>query len=137
MPLFVRVAAMFLMGVILFPAAMRAQVAGGTLSGTITDPTGRAVAQAQIVIKNLATGVERTVTTNTVGFYTAVNLLPGEDQVTISATGFNTEVKTGITMNVGAQQSFDLPLHVGTVSHTVQGNTEAPSVPLTSSDLTA
>ncbi len=137
MPLFVRVAAMFLMGVILFPAALRAQVAGGTLSGTITDPTGRAVAQAQIVIKNLATGVERTVTTNTDGFYTAVNLLPGEYQVTISATGFNTEVKTGITMNVGAQQSFDLPLHVGTVSHTVQVTTEAPAVQLTSSDISA
>ena len=137
MPLFVRAAAMFLMGVILFPAALRAQVAGGTLSGTITDPTGRAVAQAQIVIKNLATGVERTVTTNTDGFYTAVNLLPGEYQVTISATGFNKEVKTGITMNVGAQQSFDLPLHVGTVSHTVQVTTEAPAVQLTSSEISA
>src|SRR5258708_5230170 len=137
MPLFVRAAAMFLMGVILFPAALRAQVAGGTLSGTITDPTGRAVAQAQIVIKNLATGVERTITTNADGFYTAVNLLPGEYQVTISATGFNTEVKTGITMNVGAQQSFDLPLHVGTVSHTVQVTTEAPAVQLTSSEISA
>src|SRR5258708_1087860 len=137
MPLFVRVAAMFLMGVILFPAAMRAQVAGGTLSGTITDPTGRAVAQAQIVIKNLATGVERTITTNADGFYTAVNLLPGDYQVTISATGFNTEVKSGITMNVGGQQSFDLTLHVGTVSHTVQVTTEAPIVQLTSSDISA
>jgi len=137
MPLFVRVAAMFLMGVILFPAAMRAQVAGGTLSGTITDPTGRAVAQAQIVIKNLATGVERTITTNADGFYTAVNLLPGDYQVTISATGFNTEVKSGITMNVGGQQSFDLTLHVGTVSHTVQVTTEAPAVQLTSSEISA
>ncbi len=128
---------MFLMGVILFPAAMRAQVAGGTLSGTITDPTGRAVAQAQIVIKNLATGVERTITTNADGFYTAVNLLPGDYQVTISATGFNTEVKSGITMNVGGQQSFDLTLHVGTVSHTVQVTTEAPAVQLTSSEISA
>src|SRR5712692_7540694 len=128
---------MFLMGVILFPAALRAQVAGGTLSGTITDPTGRAVAQAQIVIKNVATGVERTITTNADGFYTAVNLLPGDYQVTISATGFNTEVKSGITMNVGGQQSFDLTLHVGTVSHTVQVTTEAPAVQLTSSEISA
>ena len=103
-PLFVHLAAILLMVTILFPAALRAQVAGGTLSGTIMDPAGRAVPQAQIVIKNLATGVERTVTTNTDGFYTAVNLLPGEYQITISATGFNTEIKTGITMNVGAQQ---------------------------------
>jgi outer membrane receptor protein involved in Fe transport len=137
MPSFVRVAAIFLMATTLFPAALRAQVAGGTLSGTITDPSGRAVPQAQIVIKNVATGVERTVTTNADGFYTAVNLLPGEYQFTISATGFNTEIKTGITMNVGAQQTFDLPLHVGTVSHTVQVTTDAPAVQLTSSEISA
>jgi hypothetical protein len=137
MPLFGHVAAIFVMATILFPAALRAQVAGGTLSGTITDPAGRAVPQAQIVITNVATGVERIVTTNSDGFYTAVNLLPGEYQVKISATGFNTEVKTGITMNVGAQQTFDLPLHVGTVSHTVQVTTEAPAVQVTSSEISA
>ena len=137
MPLFVQVAAILLMATTVFSAALRAQVAGGTLSGTITDPSGKEVPQAQIVIKNLATGVERTVTTNADGFYTAVNLLPGEYQVTISAAGFNTEVKTGITMNVGAQQSFDLALHVGTVSHTVKVTTDAPAVQLTSSDISA
>jgi hypothetical protein len=137
MPLFGHVAAIFVMATMLFPAALRAQVAGGTLSGTITDPTGRAVPQAQIVITNVATGVERVVTTNADGFYTAVKLLPGEYQVKISATGFNTEVKTGITMNVGAQQTFDLPLHVGTVSHTVQVTTEAPAVQVTSSEISA
>src|SRR5437899_9744859 len=96
----VRLAAIFLMASIAFPAALQAQVSGGTLSGTISDPTGRAIPQAQIIIMNVATGVERTLTTNNDGFYTAVNLLAGEYQVTISAKGFNTEVKTGITMNV-------------------------------------
>src|SRR5258707_13216345 len=137
MPLFGHVAAIFVMATMLFPAALRAQVAGGTLSGTITDPTGRAVPQAQIVITNVATGVERVVTTNAEGFYTVVNLLPGEYQVKISATGFNSEVKTGITMNVGAQQTFDLALHVGTVTHTVEVTTEAPAVQVTSSEISA
>jgi hypothetical protein len=126
-----------LMVVIIFPAALHAQVAGGTLSGTITDPTGRAVPQAQILIKNVATGVERTVTTNTDGFYTAVNLLPGQYQIRITAIGFNTEIKTGITMNVGAQQTFDLALKVGTVANTVQVTTEAPAVQVTSSEISA
>jgi Carboxypeptidase regulatory-like domain/TonB-dependent Receptor Plug Domain len=134
---FAHVAAILLMATILFPAALRAQVAGGTLSGTITDPTGRALPQAQIVIKNVDTGVVRTVTTNTDGFYTAVNLLPGTYQITISAAGFNTETKSGITMNVGAQQTFDLTLHVGTVTHTVEVTTEAPAVQVTSSEISA
>src|SRR5437763_8724993 len=125
MPVFVRLAAIALIVAIGFPAAVRAQVSGGTLSGTVTDPSGRAIPQAQVLIANIATGIERTVTTNADGFYTAVNLLPGEYRVTITASGFNTEAKTGITMNVGAQQTFDLTLQVGTVTHTVQVTTEA------------
>lgn len=122
---------------IVFSAALRAQVAGGTLSGTVTDPTGRAIAQAQVVIKNVATGVEKTVTSNTDGFYTAVNLLPGEYQVTVSASGFNTEIKHGITMTVGAQQTLDLALHVGSVANRVEVTTEAPAVQVTTSDISA
>src|SRR5260370_6205519 len=77
-----------------------AQVAGGTLTGTITDRTGSEIPNAQIVIKDLATGIDRTVTTNKDGFYIAANLLPAEYQVTISAAGFNTEVKSRIKINV-------------------------------------
>ena len=115
----------------------RAQVAGGTLAGTITDPSGAEVPNAQIVIKDLATGVERTVATNKEGFYIAANLLPAEYQVTVTATGFNTEIKTGIKINVGAQQEFNLTLQVGTVTHRVEVTAEAPAVQLASSDISA
>jgi hypothetical protein len=137
MPVFVHVVAVVLIATILFPDVLRAQVVGGTLSGTITDPSGKVVPQAQIMIENVATGVQSIVTTNTDGFYIAVNLLPGDYRVTTSATGFNTEVKTGITMNVGGQQTFDLTLHVGTVSHRIEVTTEAPAVQLTSSEIGA
>src|SRR5229473_2634201 len=114
-----------------------AQVAGGTLTGTITDKTGSEIPNAQIVIKDLATGIERTVSTNKDGFYIAANLLPAEYQVTISASGFNTEVKTGIKINVGAQQEFNLTLQVGTVTHRVEVTAEAPALQLASSDISA
>ena len=58
-----------------FSTAAHAQVAGGTLSGTVTDPNGGGVPNASVVITNVATGVNREVTTNSNGFYTAVNLL--------------------------------------------------------------
>src|SRR6202140_5236100 len=115
----------------------RAQVAGATLTGTITDSSGGQVPNAQVVIKDVSTGVERTVTTNKDGFYIAANLLPAEYQVTISAQGFNTEIKNGIKLNVGMEQEFNLTLQVGTVTHRVEVTAEAPAVQLASSDISA
>ena len=114
-----------------------AQVAGGTLSGTVKDPSGAGVPNAEVVIKNSATGITRDVTTNAEGFYTAANLLPGNYEVAVSATGFNTEINRRITINVGSQPVFDLVLQIGTVSNTVEVTTEAPTVQLTSSDISA
>jgi hypothetical protein len=123
--------------VLLVSAPVRAQVAGGSLSGTVTDPSGGGIPHAKLVIKNVATGVERSATTNADGFYTAVNLLPGSYEVTITAKDFNTEVNSGITMTVGAQQTFDVVMRVGTVSNRVEVTTEAPAVQLASSDISA
>jgi hypothetical protein len=116
---------------------VRAQVAGGMLSGTITDPSGAAVPNAQVSIKNSATGITRDVTTNSDGFYSAANLLPGSYEVSVSATGFNTEIKKGVVINVGAQPVFNLTLQIGTVANSVEVTTEAPTVQLTSSDISA
>jgi hypothetical protein len=123
---------------IYFSAPASAQVAGGTLSGTITDPSDKLVPQAQVSIINVATGITTTVTTNTDGFYIAPNLLPGEYQVTVSAKGFNTETRKGISLTVGAQQVFNLTLRVGSAAKTVvEVTTEAPAVQLASSDISA
>jgi hypothetical protein len=135
---FGRTTTLFLIIGILISVPVDAQVAGGTLSGTITDPSGGQIPQAQVVIKNVATGVTTTVTTNSDGFYTAVNLLPGEYEVTVSAKGFNREGRSGISLNVGAQQVFNLTLHVGSAAKIViEVSTEAPAVQTTSSDISA
>jgi outer membrane receptor protein involved in Fe transport len=114
-----------------------AQVSGATLSGTVTDASGATVPQAQIVITNISTGVTRNVTTDSAGFYTAPNLLPGTYEVRVTATGFSTQVRTGITLTVGAQQALPVTMQVGQVSQTVEVTTEAPTVELTSSTLSA
>jgi hypothetical protein len=74
----------------LLASTARAQVAGATLSGAVTDPSGAAIVGAQISVTNRATGVNRAVVTDSAGFYSAPNLLPGSYDVTISATGFAT-----------------------------------------------
>jgi hypothetical protein len=132
-----RLATIIFMLSLFFSAAAHAQVAGGTLSGTVSDPNGGGVPNASVVITNVATGVNREVTTNSDGFYTAVNLLPGNYQLKVTAIGFNPEETIGIIMTVGAQQTLDVALHVGTVSNRVEVTAETPAVQLTSSDISA
>jgi hypothetical protein len=135
---FGRITTVFLIMGILLSVPAGAQVAGGTLSGTITDPSDRAVPLAQVAIMNVATGVTTTVTTNSDGYFTAPNLRPGEYEVTVSAKGFNTETRTGISLTVGSQQVFNLVLKVGSAARTViEVTTEAPAVQLASSDISA
>jgi len=123
---------------ILSSVPVDAQVAGGTLFGTITDPSDKTIPQAQVSIANVATGITTTVTTNSDGFYTVPNLLPGEYEITVSARGFNTEARKGISLTVGAQQVFNLSLHVGSAAKTVvEVTTEAPAVQLASSEISA
>ena len=123
---------------ILSSAPSSAQVAGATLSGTVTDSSGGVVPNAQVVIINVATGVTSKVTTNSDGFFISANLLPGEYNVTVSAKGYTTQERTGISLTVGAQQVFDLTLKVGSASTEVMVVTaEAPAVQLNSSDISA
>jgi Carboxypeptidase regulatory-like domain/TonB dependent receptor/TonB-dependent Receptor Plug Domain len=112
-----------------------AQVVGGSLSGTVTDASGAALSGATVSIKNVATGVVTTVTTNTQGIFSAPNLLPGNYQATISALGFQTSIQNDIVLTVGSQQVLNLAIKVGTVSERVEVSTLAPDVQLMSSTI--
>src|SRR5258708_33256261 len=112
-----------------------AQVAGATLSGTATDASGAAVPNAKVSIKNSATGVVRDVTTDSAGFYSAPNLLPGVYDITVAATGFSSAVQTGLTLTVGASKSLNIALAVGQVGEKVEITAAAPRVELPSSTL--
>ena len=112
-----------------------AQVSGATLSGTVTDPSGAAVAGATVSIKNTSTGIVKETTTDAAGLYNVPNIPPAVYDVTTSATGFSTMVQTGITLRVGAQQTLNISLKVGEKSTSVTVTSEAPQVELTSSAL--
>jgi len=116
---------------------LHAQVSGGTISGTVVDTSGRVIPNANISITNVATGIIRSVTTNRDGLYTAPNLLPGTYDLKFTATGFKTEVGSGIGLTVGASLVVDMTMKVGMVIETVQVETEAPDVQLASSDISA
>jgi len=118
-------------------AKAHAQMAGATLSGTITDQSGGVVPRAAISIKNIATGIARTSTTSAAGFYSTPNLLPGTYEVKATAAGFYTEMQTGIDLTVGESQVLNFTLRVGRMTQTVEVTTEAPAVQLASSSISA
>ena len=116
---------------------LHAQVAGATISGTVSDSTNRVIPDVQIVIKNLATGVTRSTTTNTDGLYTAPNLVPATYEVTFVSKGFKTEARTGIVLTVGATAVLDMTMAVGSATETVQVASEVPAIQLGTSDISA
>ena len=115
----------------------QAQVVGATLSGTISDPSGSVVPNAQVSVRNTATGVTRTVTADTAGLYVAPNLLPGTYEISVTAAGFSTSKESNVELGVGAQQQLNFSLKVGETSQTVQVTEAVPLVQTTSSTLTA
>jgi len=135
----VRTLCRVLLVVVLFGVVvnLHAQVAGGTISGTVTDSSGRVINKVEITITNVATGVTRVVTTNDEGFYSAPNLLPGTYELKFSSSGFNVEARKNIELTVGALVGLDQTLRVGSISETVVVQTEIPAVQLSTSELSA
>src|SRR5580704_13173369 len=117
-------------------APVEAQEAGGTIVGTVMDPSGAAVASASVTIRNVATGVERTSTTNVDGVYTAPNLIPGTYQITVTATGFATETVQGVGLLAGDRREVNVNMRLGQASDKVNVvSTEISDVQLASSEV--
>ena len=93
----------------LLSVLLHAQNADSTLTGTIIDTSGKAVPNAQVSIKNVATGQSMETQTDSSGLYNAPNLTPGEYELSVSAKGFSTNISK-ITVAAGAQQTMNLTL---------------------------
>ncbi len=114
---------------------LQAQVVGGTISGAVVDNSGAAIANASVTLKNLATDVTTSVTTNTQGLYSLPNLLPGSYQQTITAMGFETAIRNGIILNVGSQTVSNVTMKVGTINERVEVKDLPPDLQLESSTI--
>lgn len=112
---------------------VRAQSTAGTISGVVSDSTGAVVPGAEVTVKNADTGLNRVLRTNEQGRYVAPQLTLGSYEVTASAQGFQTQIRTGITLTVGQEAVVNLTLAVGAVTERVEVTGEAPLVETTSS----
>jgi hypothetical protein len=122
---------------VLVSVSVRAQVAGGTLSGAVTDPSRAVIPNAKLTITRTAAGVALAAVTDSAGFYTAPNLVPGTYEVTIAAPGFTTQVQTGITLTVGATRVLNITLNVASATEKVTVSAQTAAVQLASSTISA
>lgn len=104
---------------IAFPVNSRAQVVGGTISGTISDSTGAAIPNAAVLVHNDETGNERHLQTGPDGRYAAPSIPVGTYTVTADATGFSQQRRTAIALSVGQSQLVNLALTLSGVAQTV------------------
>jgi hypothetical protein len=99
-----------------------AQTSGsGSITGTVTDPSGSVIPAADILIHSGDTGVDQNMVTNEAGVYVAPFLRPGTYEITASKAGFTKTVRKGIALQVGRSLTLDFSL-------TVQSSTEAVTV---------
>jgi outer membrane receptor protein involved in Fe transport len=98
---------------------MFSQTETGSISGTVTDPSGAVVTGATVTAKNTATGAIRTTSTSSAGTYLISNLPPGPYQVSISASSF-AEFKEAVTVTVGSYNTVSPRLTVAQAGITVE-----------------
>src|SRR5229473_6273485 len=88
----------------------RAQSTYGTVTGSVVDASGAAIADAQVTLTNLGTSEKRTQSTGSDGLYSFVNLFPGKYKVDAEKTGFKRTSRTDIVVEVQQTSRIDLTM---------------------------
>ena len=97
-----------------------AQVQNGQFTGTVTDPTGAAIANAKITVTNPAINLSVSTTTNSSGNYTVKELPVGSYKLTVEAAGFKTVSNTNVPVNAGTIAHVDFKMTVGQAREVVE-----------------
>jgi hypothetical protein len=105
---------------LLATASLSAQTFRGTILGTVTDPSGAVLPGAKVTVKNTGTGLERTTETSADGSYSLPELPIGTYTVTVTQTGFQTFVTSGVTVDVATERRVDAGMKTGEVSTKVE-----------------
>ena len=120
-----------MIGLLVFTGMALAQGTTGSIIGTVGDATGAVIPGATVTLRNVETGITRTVNTDAEGRYRAQQLGLGSYEVTSESAGFQTSVRTGITLTVGREATVDFAMQIGAVSERITVTGEAPLIETT------
>src|SRR5579871_6519988 len=112
-----------------------AQTTAGRVLGTLTDPSGAAVAGATVVVTDTQRGTSRTVTTDDSGNYAVPDLQPGTYKIHVESKGFKTAERPSVPIEVATDVRADFSLQPGQVNEVLTISEEIPLVNTTSSTL--
>lgn len=106
--------------------AIAAQVTGvATLQGVVTDNSNAVLANAEITVTNLDTGLAAKATTNEAGLYRVPALNPGRYSVEAKANGFAAARVNETRLEVGQTARLDISMKIGNVSETIEVTAQA------------
>ena len=114
--------------ILTFALSAMAQIQNGQFTGSVTDPSGAAVANAKITISNTATGLSVTANSNATGAFQVAELPPGTYKITIEAAGFKTFSDVGVTLNAGSTAQVDAKMTLGQTREVVEVTGESSQV---------
>jgi hypothetical protein len=130
-------ASLLSMGVLIFVScvSLRAQSTFGTVDGTLTDPSGAALAGAKVTLTNTGTQETRTQPTGDEGLYKFVNVVPGPYRLDFEKEGFKHVTREGVVVQVQQDTHIDVSLPVGQLSESVEVTAESPLLQIETSSL--
>jgi dihydrofolate reductase len=105
--------------------AAQSQSAGGSIEGTVTDPSGAVLPGTTVTVKNEATGVVRETTSDGSGVFRAPLLPVGHYEVTAVLAGFATTKRTNQALTIGQTLVVDMSLKVASAQEEVTVTAEA------------
>ncbi len=106
----------------------------GAIGGTVTDPSGAAVPNAKVIVRNNGTNAEQIVTTDETGYFRVAKLTPALYTVTISAAGFANFKAEQVIVDVGRLSELSAKLSVAAAGATVLVSSELPQINTSSPD---
>jgi hypothetical protein len=109
-------------------APAHGQNSRGTILGHVQDSSGAAVPAVRVTARNVNTGVANHFTTNSVGDYVFVDLVPGTYEVKVEANGFKSEVSSGLILEVDQTLRQDFRVEVGQIKEEMTVTADAQMV---------
>src|SRR5207244_4309918 len=118
-----------------FPPTLFGQAVFGSISGSVSDPSGAGIPGAKVIIIDAGKGVSYNTSTNESGFYTQSHLIVGLYEIHIEASGFGAYVQRNVSVEVDAVTQVNARLTIGQLGQVVNVSGEVPLLKTERSDV--